>query len=87
MPSSFDIIAPAGFAEPVTPNDTTDLAQESRAFFIGGAGNIVLRCYNPATNKKADVTFTGVTAGSTLLVRATRVLATGTTATNIVSLS
>jgi len=62
----------------VTPADGSDLANIPRALFIGGAGDIAIR-----DGAGTDVTYT-VPAGTTLLIRAVRVLATGTTATGIV---
>lgn len=71
---------PAYDAASVTPSDTTRLGGV-RALYIGGPGNVKI-----TTEAGADVTFTGVLGGSILPVRATRVYATGTTATNIISL-
>lgn len=68
-------------AAAVTPNDNTDLAHEAHALFIGGAGNAVV-----ITSGGDTVTFNGLTAGSTLLVRCKRVKSTSTTATNILAL-
>lgn len=68
-----------GFA--VTPNDSTDLTQTSRALYIGTAGTVVL-----ITSKGTTLNFVGLQAGQTLSVRAARVLSTGTTCTNIIAL-
>lgn len=68
-----------GFA--VTPNDSTDLTQVSRALYIGTAGNVAL-----ITAKGTTLTFVGLQAGQTLSVRAARVLSTGTTAGSIIAL-
>lgn len=66
----------------VTPNNSVDLpGGQARAFYIGGAGSIVLR-----DSAGDDVTFVAVNSGSILPVSAKRVLASGTTATNIVAL-
>jgi len=73
-------MGPADNQVSVTPSDTADLAYVSRALFIGGAGNIVV---TPASGQ-ANVTYT-CPAGMILPIRAARVLATGTTATNIVN--
>lgn len=69
-------------AAAVTPSDTVDLTNTSRSIFVGGAGNVVAIMFDGTT-----VTFTGVTAGTILPIRATRIKATGTTATNMVALS
>ncbi len=67
----------------VTPHDTTPLAVVPKALYIGGAGNVALR----GVNSSADVTFVGLTAGSILMVRASHVRATLTTATGIIALA
>lgn len=70
----------------ITPNDSEDLTEVEpykipRGIYVGGDGNIRLR-FGDATN----VDFVGVKAGSVLPVRPTRVMDTGTTATNLVAL-
>lgn len=74
--------AAATSAQAVTTSDTVDLTNVSRALFVGGAGNVVVIMFDGTT-----VTFTGVTAGTILPIRVSRVKATGTTATNMVALS
>jgi hypothetical protein len=69
-------------ASAVTPHDTTALSNVSKALYVGGYGNIVCRLVDDS----ADVTFTGVPAGSILPVRVTHVRSTNTTATNILNL-
>lgn len=73
--------APADRGEAITPNDGADLTYTTRGIYVGGAGNIV------ATMGGVDVTFTAVQAGTVLPIRATRIKATGTTATGLVGLS
>lgn len=77
---SNNVVDPASNAAAVTPNDSTDLAATSRALFVGGAGNIAVTMAGGQS-----ITFTGVTAGAVLPIRVTRILLTGTTATNIVA--
>lgn len=72
---------PAHYAVAVTPNDGADLADTSRALYIGGAGDVKVDMLGSGT-----VTFVGVAAGTVLPLRADRVYATGTTATSIVAL-
>lgn len=72
----------ATHAAAVTPSDTTDLTNVSRWLFVGGAGNVVCIMQDGTT-----VTFTGVLAGTLLPIRCSRVMATSTTATNMVALS
>ena len=67
-----------GFA--VTPDNDTDLVQLPQALWIGGTGNIAV------TLPSGNVSLLAVPAGTLLPVRASRVLATGTTATSIVAL-
>lgn len=73
---------PAGGAFAVTASDSTVLSSV-RAIYVGGAGNIALVTPNRAT----AVTFVGVAAGTILPVRATKVMSTNTTATDIVALT
>ncbi len=73
------IDAPYANAAAVTPSDSTDLTYRTRALYIGGTGNIVVSIGG------ANVTFTSVPVGILPLV-VDRVLATSTTATNIVAL-
>lgn len=73
--------APAEFYVAITPHDSTDLSVVTRAVYVGGAGNVV------AVRKDGTaVTFVGVTAGSVLPIRVSRINSTNTTATNIVGL-
>ncbi len=74
--------APANSAEAVTPNDSTDLTNVSRALYIGGAGNVYVDMRDTGTN----IAIIGATAGSVLPLRVSRVYSTNTTATNIVAL-
>jgi len=75
------LMAPADDGFAITPNDGADLTRTPRSIYVGGAGNIAL-----ITSKGTTVTFTGLAAGSVLPIRANRVLATGTTATNLIGL-
>lgn len=84
MPSynlNSDNTSPSEFAAAVTPADGTDLTNGiCRGLFIGVAGNVNLDVGG------ATVLFKGLSAGSILPVRASRVRATSTTATDIVAL-
>lgn len=73
---------PSQDAEAVTPSNTVDLVNVSRALYIGGAGTVVVNMAKSGT----IISFVGVPAGTVLPIRVSRVRATGTTATNIVSL-
>jgi hypothetical protein len=72
------VSAPAKHAFAVTPSDSTDLAQETRALYVGSSGNLAVIMASGET-----VTFAGVAAGSLLPIRVDRVKATGTTASDI----
>lgn len=74
--------SPARNASAVTPHDTNPLANTSKGLFVGGAGNIACRF----ADDSADVTITGVVAGSILPIRVSHVRDTNTTATNILAL-
>lgn len=76
---------PLGSAEDfavITPSDGTDLAFRCRALYVGTAGNVSVLAADGST----AVVFKNVPSGSVLMIRTTRVRATGTTATDIVAL-
>lgn len=65
----------------VTPSDNTDLPVVSKALWVGTGGDVRLKGVNGQ-----PVVFVGVPSGFIIPVRASRVYATGTTATDIVAL-
>lgn len=65
----------------VTKSDTVDLAFRCRALYIGVTGDVAILAKDNATS----VVFKAVPVG-VLRVRTTRVMSTGTTATNMVAL-
>lgn len=69
-----------GFA--ITPSDTDIVSPNSRALYVGSAGNVAVLLPDTAT----PVIFVGVAAGQILPVRATKVMSTGTTAGSILAL-
>jgi hypothetical protein len=89
MPAAVDSFAPANpaltgpytNAVAVTPSDSADLTTVTRALYVGAAGDVTL--VDQASN---TTLFKAVPTGTVLPVRATRVKATGTTATQIVAL-
>lgn len=84
MASGFDILGPIGYAWVVTPTDTaTKFAKETRCIFLGTAGDVCCDMVSPSTNNIVQVTFTGLAAGVPHPIKTLRILATGTTATNI----
>lgn len=70
---------PASGLVSITPSDTADIPG-IRALWVGGAGNIAIDAGNGA------VTLVGVAAGSLLPIQAKRVMATNTTADDIVGM-
>lgn len=76
-----DVSNPGRYAIAVTPHATNVFANPSRALYIGGAGDLAVRMW-PSGNL---VTFVAVPIGI-LPIQVDKVLATGTAATNIISL-
>ncbi len=74
--------APADQGAAVTPSDTVNLTTQSRALYVGGAGNVSVVMGGPDANV---LTFIAVPAGALLPLIVSRVNATLTTATNIVA--
>lgn len=70
-----DVTAPArgGFA--IAPSDSTDLSTETRAIYVGSAGDLVA-----VLSSGSELSFVGLAGGTVLPVRARRVKATGTSA-------
>lgn len=76
-----DVAAPArrGFA--ITASDAVDLAAETRAIYVGSGGTLAVILSSGDT-----VVLAGLTGGTILPLRISRVLATGTTAGDLVGL-
>lgn len=75
-------VAPGGACLEVTPADGADLANAPcRALYVGGAGDVTIHDIDGNT-----ITFAGVPAGTVLPVKAMRVMATDTDATDIVAI-
>lgn len=75
------LTAPANHAFAVTPSDSTDLSEVTRALYVGGAGAVAA-----VMESGASVTFSSVAGGTVLPLRLRQIRATGTTATNLVGL-
>ena len=73
--------SPATRISNVTPNDSNDLAEASRAINVATSGSVRITTVGGTT---ATIY---VAAGSTFPVRAVRIWDTGTTATDIVALA
>lgn len=87
MPDRFQystpsLSGPAAHAFAVTPSDSTDVAETTRALYVGIGGAVAA-----VMASGASVTFGAVASGTVLPVRVTRVLATGTTASAILGLA
>lgn len=78
---SESLTSPIRSADTVVPDDETDLSVLPRALYVGGAGDVAVVMAGGQT-----VTFTAVPAGTILPVRAQRVLATGTAASNLIAM-
>jgi hypothetical protein len=74
------LTSPAEDAFAITPHNTNDLANFTRAIWVGGTGDVKVDMVGSGT-----VTFAAVPAGYMLAVRASRVYATGTGATALVA--
>jgi len=79
--SSPSLSGPAAHGFAVTPNDSTTLAETTRALYVGAAGAIAVLMASGAS-----ISFAAVPAGTMLPIRVTKVMATGTTATDILGL-
>ncbi|MGC8518471.1 MAG: spike base protein, RCAP_Rcc01079 family [Steroidobacteraceae bacterium] len=80
FPGADDLLSPALNALEVTPSNTAALPFLSKRLWVGGAGNVAL-----LTAGGQSVIYAGVPAGTYLNVRTAQVMATNTTATNIVA--
>lgn len=77
---SFSAPAAHGFA--ITADDESDLEETTRALYIGNGGTLTASLASGAV-----VTFESLASGTLLPIRASRVLATGTSASAIIGLS
>jgi hypothetical protein len=73
---------PAGNAYTITTSDSTVLARPTRAIYVGGAGDLAVRMADDGSTP----IFKAVPVGTVLNIRADKILATGTTATNLLGL-
>lgn len=76
------LTSPAAHGFAITPDDAAPLNEVTRAIYVGGAGDLALEMADGAV-----LSFTGLTAGSWLPLRARAVYASGTTATGLIGLS
>jgi hypothetical protein len=73
--------SPGSRAAAVTPSDVTVFTNETRGVYVGVGGDLAVRMAGGGNT----VVFAGVLAGSLLPIVVDQILATGTTATNIVA--
>lgn len=78
---NLDPSSPAVKAAAVTKSDDTVLSA-TRALYVGGSGDVAVIMVDDTT----AVTFSAVPAGTILPLRVTKVMATNTSAANIVAL-
>lgn len=74
--------APSGRIQAVTPSDTTTYSPPLYGIYVGGAGAVAV----VAAETGNSVTFSAVPVGTILPIQVSKVLSTGTTATNLVGL-
>lgn len=77
--------APARHAVAVTPSDTIDLLDTPKGLYIGTGGDVTLVAADAPAGNTGTV-FRGLPSGALLPVRVRRVLASGTTAADLVAL-
>lgn len=75
------LTGPARAADPITPDDANDLAVATRALYVGTAGSLQVRMVSGQT-----ISFANVQAGVVYPLRIAQVMATGTTAADLVGL-
>lgn len=75
--------SPSEICFPIVPDDAADIQMGTKAIYVGLGGNLTII---PVRNQ-TPVLFTNIAPGSVLDVRVRRVLATGTTAGDIVGLA
>jgi hypothetical protein len=75
------LTAPAREAFAITPSDTADLAQPSRAIYIGGSGTLRVRMLSGDV-----VDFSGLLGGAIYPFRVAQIMQSGTSATGLVAL-
>lgn len=71
--------APAIDSFAISKSDTVDLPYPVRAIFVGGTGDVKVRTF-----AGTDIVYPAVPAGTKIVIVATRVFSTGTTATAMV---
>lgn len=83
MAGGLDAIKPAGMAWTITPSDSTVFKVETRAIYVGGAGDLACWVWNPETGVWSSEVWEDIPAGTQIVVQTTKVMSTGTTATSL----
>jgi hypothetical protein len=73
---------PARSLRAITPDDDNDLDYVPKAIWVGGAGDLTVICFEDGS----PVTLVGCQDGQIVPIRAKRVMATGTDATDLVAM-
>ncbi len=86
MPDTFKSLAtslssPATGAASISPSNNSDLAQVTRAIYVGGPGRMTAILADGA-----EITFENMAAGMIYPLRVSRIKSTNTTATGLVAL-
>lgn len=79
--ASDTVIASSINPYPIVPHDDDPLPVVPKAIYVGTAGDVVLR----GIGSDEDVTFRNCPAGLEIMVRASHIRATGTTASDLVA--
>jgi len=79
------VSSPATRATAIVPSDANDLIDIPKGIFVGAGGDITMVGLN-APASATGITWKNVPAGSLIPFRARRIMATGTTAANMLAL-
>ena len=77
--------APARHVVAITPSDTNDLADTPKGIYVGTGGDVALIAAGAPAQASA-VVFRNLPSGALLPVRVRRIVATGTTAADLLAL-
>ncbi|WP_182085403.1 hypothetical protein [Aureimonas sp. ME7] len=83
LSTATSMAGPANRLFAVTPDDGADLPFVTTGLYVGGGGDLAVK----DRESDATVVFRNLGSGAGLPIRVARVLATGTTATDIVGLA
>ncbi len=75
--------APATRSFPVVPSDSAELATLPKALYVGNGGTLAMQ----GPGDEVAVTWTNIPSGALIPFRAAKVMATGTSATDIVGIA